>query len=375
MSEELILEEDLYCIGWGAKMQAVDKEALGCTRKAAIGRGLADGQLYCQRCFRLRHYNEIADVSLSDDDFLRLLNEIRSQDALIVNVVDIFDFNGSLIPGLHRFVGDNEVLLVGNKIDLLPKSTNLKKLGSWLMQSAHAAGLRPKDVALCSAKNAASIEALLEKIEKLRRGKDVYVVGVTNVGKSSLINAIIKLTAGQQEVITTSRFPGTTLDKIEIPLDDGHYLVDTPGIIHRHQMAHLLDSEELKVITPNKEIKARVYQLNDAQTLFFGGLARFDFSSAKKESVVAYFANALEIHRRKTEGAEEFYAKHRGGLLTPPTAARAELLPELKAHSFKVTEKSDIVYSGLGFVTVAGPCQITAYAPAGISVLMRKAII
>lgn len=375
MNEEELLEEDLYCIGCGAKIQYTDKDALGYTPKAAIVKGLEEEQLYCQRCFRLRHYNEIADVSLSDDDFLRLLNEIRNQDALIVNVVDIFDFNGSLIPGLHRFVGDNEVLMVGNKIDLLPKSTNLKKLGSWLMQSAHAAGLRPKDVALCSATNAASIEQLLAKIEKLRRGKDVYVVGVTNVGKSSIINGIIKQTAGATNVITTSRFPGTTLDKIEIPLADGHFLVDTPGIIHRHQMAHLLNSNELKIITPTKEIKARTYQLNDGQTLFVGGLARFDITTAQKEGVVAYFSNQLEIHRRKTEGAHEFYQKHLGELLTPPTSDRAELLPPLKPHTFKVTEKSDIVYSGLGFITVKGPAQITAYAPEGISVLVRKAII
>jgi ribosome biogenesis GTPase A len=34
----------------------------------------------------------------------------------------IFDFNGSWLPGLHRFVGNNKVLLVGNKADLIPKS-------------------------------------------------------------------------------------------------------------------------------------------------------------------------------------------------------------------------------------------------------------
>ena len=50
---------------------------------------------------------------------LRLLNEIGEHDALIVNVVDIFDFNGSIIPGLHRFVGKNPVLMIGNKVDVL----------------------------------------------------------------------------------------------------------------------------------------------------------------------------------------------------------------------------------------------------------------
>ena len=47
------------------------------------------GEVYCQRCFRLRHYNDIQDVQLTDDDFLRLLNGLGTEDALIVNVVDI----------------------------------------------------------------------------------------------------------------------------------------------------------------------------------------------------------------------------------------------------------------------------------------------
>ena len=110
--------EELRCIGCGAVIQSTDPTALGYTPVSAVKRGLTNDELYCQRCFRLRHYNEIAPVSLTDDDFLRLLGQIRASTALIVYVVDIFDFNGSLIPGLHRFVGDNPVLLVGNKEDL-----------------------------------------------------------------------------------------------------------------------------------------------------------------------------------------------------------------------------------------------------------------
>ncbi|MGX7199903.1 ribosome biogenesis GTPase YqeH [Enterococcus nangangensis] len=370
------MTEELFCIGCGAKIQTTDPKALGYTPQGALEKGLAEEQLYCQRCFRLRHYNEIADVSLTDDDFLHLLNEIRNVEALIVNMVDIFDFNGSLIPGLHRFVGDNPVLLVANKVDLLPKSTNLKKLKNWLLQQAHKAGLRPVDVLLTTSQKVPSIMELLTKIEKYRQQKDVYVVGVTNVGKSSLINGIIKQTAGMQEVITTSRFPGTTLDKIEIPIDDGHYIVDTPGIIHRHQMAHLLEPEELKSITPLKEIKARTYQLQSEQTLFMGGLARFDFVTKEKASVTCYFANGLDIHRRKTSGSDEFYAQHCGELLMPPLGKdRAAVLPPLHPQTFKITEKSDIVFSGLGFITVKGPCQVTAYAPQGIAVMVRQAII
>ena len=107
--------EEILCIGCGATIQTTDKAGLGFTPQSALEKGLDTGEVYCQRCFRLRHYNEITDVQLTDDDFLKLLHEVGDSDALVVNVIDIFDFNGSVIPGLPRFVSGNDVLLVGNK--------------------------------------------------------------------------------------------------------------------------------------------------------------------------------------------------------------------------------------------------------------------
>lgn len=369
------MSEAIHCVGCGAVIQTEDPEKPGFTPQSALEKGLATGEVYCQRCFRLRHYNEIQDVSLTDDDFLRLLNELGQKDALIVNVVDIFDFNGSLIPGLHRFVGNNPVLLVGNKVDILPKSLKPGKLTQWMREQAHASGLRPVDVMLTSGKNAKYMQKLLDMIEKYRENRDVYVVGVTNVGKSTLINQIIQHTAGIKELITTSRFPGTTLDKIEIPLDDGHFLIDTPGIIHRHQMAHYLGKKDLKIIAPHKEIKPKVYQLQAEQTLFLGGLARFDFIQGEKSSFIAYVANDVEIHRTKLVKADEFYDKHVGGLLQPPRPDEVADFPELVRFEFAVKEKTDIVFAGLGWVTVTTPCVVAGWAPKGVDVLRRKALI
>ena len=97
------MNEELRCIGCGVVIQTTDKEAIGYTPPSLLEKGLESGELYCQRCFRLRHYNDIQDVSLTDDDFLRLLNTIGTEDALIVNVIDIVDFNGSLIPRFTSF--------------------------------------------------------------------------------------------------------------------------------------------------------------------------------------------------------------------------------------------------------------------------------
>ena len=170
------------------------------------------------------------------------------------------------------------------------------------------------------------------------------MVGVTNTGKSTLINRIIKELTGVEDLITTSRFPGTTLDRIMIPLDDGQSLIDTPGIIHRHQMAHFVGPKDLKLVSPTSVIKPATYQLNEGQTIFLGGLARFDYLRGGRNSFVIYTDNQLTLHRTKLENADDFYQKHVGGLLSPPQADEVTDFPPLVRFEFTPKEKSRLSF-------------------------------
>lgn len=366
-------EEKLQCVGCGVEIQTERPDELGYAPKSALEKEA----IICQRCFRLKHYNEVQDVSLTDDDFLKILNGIGQTDGLVVKVVDIFDFNGSWLPGLHRFVGNNKVLLVGNKADLLPKSIKKNKLIHWMKREAKELGLKSVDVFLMSAQKGQGIREIAEAIEHYREGKDVYVVGCTNVGKSTFINAIIKEVTGEKDIITTSQYPGTTLDMIDIPLDNGASLYDTPGIINHHQMAHYVDKRDLKLISPKKEIKPKVYQLNEGQTLYLGGLARLDYVQGGRKSLTCYVSNDLHIHRTKLEKADELYEKQAGELLQPPRPEQMDEFPELVAHEFTIkNEKTDIVFSGLGWVTVnESGSKVVAHAPKGVGVFVRDSLI
>ncbi|MBS9335412.1 ribosome biogenesis GTPase YqeH [Fructobacillus sp. M1-13] len=369
------LQEGLYCIGCGALMQCSDKEEAGYLPMSALQKQLNSDQLLCQRCFRLRHYNEIQPVSLTDDDFIKLLHQVSDSKALIVYVLDLFDFSGSTIPGLPRFVGEgNPIFVVGNKVDLLPKSLKPNKIKDWVRGQLKEQGIKPVDVALTSAAHPANLDALLTTIDDLRQNRDVYVVGTTNVGKSTLINQIIKSKTGVQELITTSRFPGTTLDQIAIPLDDGQSLIDTPGIIKADQYAHQVADKDLKYVLPKNEIKARTYQLNPEQTVFIGGLARFDLiasHSDEKTSATFYFENNLNLHRTKLAGADDFYEKHRGELLAPVPKDKQGLV----GHEFTTKTTADLVIAGLGFITLPAGVTVKGYAPKAVSVFLRKAMI
>lgn len=369
------MDEDIICIGCGAALQSDDPQKPGYLPASALKKAAAGetDNIYCQRCFRLRHYNEIMPVDLNNDDFLALLNSLSSKKALIVNVVDLFDFSNSLLSSLKRFVGDNEFILVGNKFDLFPLNTRQSRIKDWMRQEANRMGLFPKDIFLISAAKKKHLDDLIEYLDKASKDRDIYFVGMTNVGKSTLLNAIIDKMGDVKDLITTSRFPGTTLDQIEIPLDNGHFLIDTPGILSQNQLATRLKPKDLEAASPKKPLKPATYQLLPGNTIFLGGLGRIDYVKGESTSFTVYTSRAVKVHRTKTEKADEFYQKHVGELLTPPTGEN--YLPSLKGQEYHTDYKSDLLFGGIGFVTVPEGCVVKTYTPDGIGLGIRRALI
>ena len=67
--------------------------------------------------------------------------------------------------------------------------------------------------------------------------------------------------------------------------------------------------------------------------------------------------------------------KHVGGLLQPPRPGEVNEFPELVRFEFSVKEKTDIVFAGLGWITVTQPAVVAGWAPKGVNVMKRKALI
>jgi hypothetical protein len=375
MTQQLHGPHATSCAGCGAKLQTEDAARPGYLPESALNREPA----VCQRCFRIKHYNEVTSVAVDHDDFLRLLTGIGQTKCLVVHIVDIFDFEGSLISGLQRFIGANPVVLAVNKMDLLPKNVNWNKILNWVQAQTKRAGLKAADIVLCSAKGNIGFDRLVETIGRHRSGRDVYVVGATNVGKSTMINRLIQDYSDLDAELTTSRYPGTTLDAIRIPLDDGKHIVDTPGIVYPYRLTEIAPRRSLQTILPDKPLKPVVYQLNEGQTLFFGALARFDFLRGERQSFTCYAANALKIHRTKLERANELYEEHKGGLLSPPSAAELDSLPRWTRHQFRIAPgaRQDVAISGLGWIKVNGQAGalVDVYAPQGVRVVLRNSLI
>ena len=80
--------------------------------------------LVCQRCFSLKHYNTALNITLKADDYKQHLSQLKDKRALILLMVDVTDFPGSIFPDLHTLLSVNShVMIVANKIDLFPKNS------------------------------------------------------------------------------------------------------------------------------------------------------------------------------------------------------------------------------------------------------------
>ncbi|QQE77363.1 ribosome biogenesis GTPase YqeH [Alicyclobacillus sp. SO9] len=319
-----------FCVGCGALLQTEDKDRPGYVPESALNRDLP----VCRRCFRITHYGEFSRNVVPDEEYQRQVSRIKEQPGLVLYVLDVFDLSGSLVPDLQRFVSGSTVVLLVNKVDLLPAEVNYLRLTEWIERTVDKTGIHVSDVLFTSAHSDIGFYPVIDTIDESRSDR-VYVVGMANVGKSSVLNRLLQHGGkGHKPVFTVSKVPGTTLGLTEftlaLPSQRDVKVTDTPGLIHSNRIGDMLCPSCLKTVVPSARIRPRVYQLNEGQTLFLGNAVRFDFEKGPSQSVLCYVSNDLVVHRTKLEKADDFMEDHADDILAVPCPSCREAVGPLQ---------------------------------------------
>lgn len=349
------------CRGCGAILQSENKDLAGYTPK--------EDAEYCQRCFRIQHYDDVTVSYSTKMDTTQILKTIADMDALVLWVVDLFDFEASMIEGMNRHCADKDIVMVVTKRDLLPDTMSEKKLTDFLMSRLKEYGIVVKGIVVTGNCGRDGISNLIEAIEYYASNKEIVVMGTANAGKSSILNTLLRLDKG----LTMSRYPGTTLGFTKLEWN-GYTIYDSPGI-HKYDSAiFLLEDRELKYVIPSSTLRPVVYQIRGNQSLALGGLMRVDAVNARDNaSMTVYASNRLPLHRGKVENADALWENHYDELLSPTIDRYSAFVKE---RIYKKHSAIDICMYGVGWVCFKGNFDyIDIRYPKGVKVKVRKAML
>jgi ribosome biogenesis GTPase A len=297
-----------YCYGCGADLvkegaageakTAPKKKGFWADQKDFLKKAQIKNWALCPRCKQLKKMEE-GDIHI-DEDMSKLLGpnhqmtevfreEVgtirKNQKAVVVMCVDAINVSGTLIRTIRNYVGGNPILLAITRCDLLPdyvyEDKNIEQLKDYYFR--RCADVQPAAVYLCSEdkdkmQEVGGIKELASDMWEHLNGRDPYVIGAANIGKSTLTDILIagfinrgtrmghfrdrlalkRVEKLREARITKSALPGTTLQNIRVPcfVDHQHALWDTPGLLLDESTAHfpIRNFREIRSQRPNQII-------------------------------------------------------------------------------------------------------------------------
>ncbi len=361
----------LYCFGCGLPLQNENPHLPGYIPKYLE----KDSKYLCQRCFKLQHYGVVNEDVEYTSDYLKIITQARRENALIVYVVDLFAFESSLVEAILQQIKNCRVVIIASKRDIIPASIKDEKLIRFIKEGLKEYDINPLDIIISSAFNNYNIDEIIRRFNQIRKNKNVYVFGASSVGKSSLINTFLKVYSNKtNNLISTSPYPGTTIDVISMPIDDKTYIYDTPGVLLKSSIFAHADKKLTKYILPRKEIKPRVYQLQSKQSILVENIAKIDVLDGDKINLIIYLSNDFNLTRSKLENSERVFNNMIKNKQFRLIDRNIKMLSDLEANDIQLpNEDVDIVISGLLWIKVKGKGQnMRIYAPRGVAVIIRE---
>ncbi|KAH0550783.1 nitric oxide-associated protein 1 [Cotesia glomerata] len=307
----------------------------------------------CQRCHFMKYYNATLEVKVSAEEYPKILRNIKFNEkkAAVILMVDLMDFPCSIWPNLTSVIGKNTPLfLVGTKVDLLPQDCPrfLQNVENALVQAVGDSGINTtklKYVGLISAKTGYGIERLITKLQDLwaYRG-DVYMIGCTNVGKSTLFNTLLQSDYCKVQAVdliqraTVSPWPGTTLNLLKFPILNPV----------KWRLAERFERRRIQQLEDHAETKHRHREVTALRDIRYATLQErigrtFTRMITDKGSVQARYEAAKASGKFGIDENDEFYKHGRWCYDTPGVIHPDQVLHLLTTDELLLTLPKEII--------------------------------
>ncbi|MCR5505471.1 MAG: hypothetical protein K6F07_00530 [Bacilli bacterium] len=364
----------LRCYNCGAVLQSEDKEEPGYVSRKLLEASREDLVIYCQKCFDKMKVINTGNLEQNiDQETFKILDDAKATDAIIVWVIDLFSFNGTIPPEIVKKIKKLEVTVIATHRDLFAKSLDNNMFVNYINERFNEAGLTLASVHILGNEDEMSIEELLTKDGTLRKGHDVYILGSLASGKTSLINKLLKTYKNKTKwQIKTEYYPGTGLKVMSIPLSNSTFIYELPGLSLATSVAGRVEKDVVKLITPKKKVTSFPRTLLKGDALMVGSLGCFALINGKATIVKFFSAEGVETKKIKLKNVEEHLRENAKRASVRPVSEHYSDFKDFDLFEYDMEDdglQHDISISGLGWISFVAKGQtIRVMIPHGVAV-------
>lgn len=311
------------CIGCGSIIQHEDKNKIGYAPIPKSGEAK-----YCERCFKITHYNEKLILLLENINEY-IIDEVNKNSKYVFFMIDLLNINEETI-NTFKNINVPKTLII-SKLDIIPKSIKETLIEEWIKDTYKI----NNDIKFLSTKKNINTRLIVKTLEELNINS-AHILGFTNAGKSTLINKICEQNNIEGKTITTSILPNTTVDFINIPINENITIIDSPGFTSKYTLYDNTEYDLMKNILPKNIINPITQQTKENTSLIIENKIRINANS--KNSFTFYMSNAIKIDKVFEKNTD---------------LTNEELI------NYNIKDNTDIVIKGLGFINIKKACNLT----------------
>ncbi len=363
----------LRCHNCGAILQTDSKKLPGFISRNIVENGVPKIP-YCNSCYeKMLELNGSNLDHETDKDILKILKDAVATDALIVWIVDLFSFNGTLNPDVAKKIKKLDIVVLGSKRDLFPSNVTDEMLIRYLDERFSEVGINPISIRLIGNNDNEDINSNLKKINEERRGRDVYLIGDLNSGKTTFINRLLKNYVNKTKwQIKTELYPGTASNVLEIPLSNSSFFYELPDLSDSTSVLSKVEKSVQSVITPKKEVNMTRKFIAGGSAILVGNLACFYLVKGKYTSVRCFTSEKAELKVTSIEKVDDMLESIRKRKNLKPASDRFVSFRDYDMFEYDLESddlRHDIAVEGLGWFSLRGRGQkIRILLPKGVAV-------
>ena len=367
----------LRCIRCGEALQSTNPKAKGYISPEFLNEQNEITAIYCDECYNaISLINARVQSTHDDQAVVNYFKKLRKDKTVILYVMDLFSFSGLIDDDFVALAKGKDVVVIGTKRKLFGNYFNAKKMENCIINALEEKGIKPLKIYMVD-RNDKSIDDAIEAFKRHFidgdfKGRDAFMVGRKNSGKTTLISSFLKKYNNQSNENINVEWLNKNLKATIIPLPDGNKFYELPDLSNNNSIISKVEKPIQNLLIPKGTIDTHGGSLKGGDAVQIGSIAGVEITNGDSTYYKYYCSKPVEVKKVAASKFNDSFKNNMINKLIRPVSSN--FITMLDFEVFEFTFEKDGIYheiaaEGLGFIVFKGVGQtIRICVPKGVYV-------